>query len=281
MKNSFLGIGAEKSASSWIFACLYEHPEICIPVKEFNFFTEESLYTQGLDFYNTFYNTRCKNPKIVGEYSTEYLSSEIAPKRIYNDFPDVKLIVCLRNPIDRAFSNYMNDIMAGAIDSSKAFSDLMHEREYLSKGNYKNHLERYLEIFPREQIYISLYDDIQSDAKKFIKKLFQFLNVNDTFIPKAIDKKYNVSRMPANVNVDKLSNKVAKTLQSFSAGEKIWYTIKKTGIVQKLRNANTDVNKPFLSPEVYNSLIPTFQKDILFVENLLNRKLDWGIEKET
>ena len=108
---NFIGVGAQKSGTSWIYACLYEHPEICAPIKEIHFFSRPR-YEKGIAWYEKQFD-RCAVEKLRGEFSTSYLYTPEAAARIHAAYPDAKIIAVLRNPIDRAYSQYRNAIKAG------------------------------------------------------------------------------------------------------------------------------------------------------------------------
>src|SRR5438045_5070609 len=88
----FIGIGAQRTGTSWIYACLYEHPEICMPRKEINFFSRERNWTRGFEWYEQIF-AECPSRTIAGEFSTSYLSDAQAPARIKDRYPAVRLIV--------------------------------------------------------------------------------------------------------------------------------------------------------------------------------------------
>ena len=278
----FLGIGVEKAATSWIYACLYEHPELCLPIKEIDFFNDEVLYSKGLTWYKSIFQQRCENQKkFFGEFSTSYFYSKEAPQRIHQNLPDTKLIICLRDPINRAFSNYINDIKAGAIEKTTSFETAIKTQSYyLEQGKYKEQFQRYFQYFKEEQFLILIYEDIANDPLGFIQKIYSFLNVDHNFNPPTLTQKINVGRIPSNVGMDKLSNSIASKLSKSQIGEKFWWMVKKSRIPELVRkvNTNNEINSTIL-PETYNQFIPYFQDDKEFVENLTNRKLNWLIEK--
>ena len=97
----FIGIGASKAASSWIFSCLKEHPEICVSSKkEINFFNKPYNYNKGIEHYKSFFK-HCPKKSIKGEFTPNYINSTQVPQLIHKHFPNVKIIACLRNPIDK------------------------------------------------------------------------------------------------------------------------------------------------------------------------------------
>ncbi len=281
-KPDFIGLGVEKSGTSWIFACLYEHPEICIPVKEVNFFCIDDKWEKGISWYTDFFKTRCPKEKIKGEFSTSYFYDKKVPARIQSFYPDIKLIVCLRNPIDRAYSNYINDLKAGNISTQLTFeAALKIKHEYLNQGKYKEQLERYQSLFNIKNLKIVLYDDLIKDPRKFIQEIYSFLEVASTFVPPSLHERINTARVPSHLGIEQASNRIAALLQHSKLGEKIWWIIKKSKAPKWIRKFNTKNNlKIQITAKDYNELINFFTDDIIYVEQLLNRKLDWSIEKK-
>ena len=99
-----------------------------------------------------------------GEFSTSYLADPLAPERIHEHYPGVRMLVCLRNPADRAFSNFLNDVQAGTLPPDARFYEVLGSHpEYLAQGAYATQLQRYLDRFPRESLLVLLYDDLERD----------------------------------------------------------------------------------------------------------------------
>jgi hypothetical protein len=182
---NFLVIGAQRCATSWMYFCLKEHPDIFLPfMKEIHFF--DYNYEKGLEWYKRYFNTR-SDQKVVGEISPSYLYIEKVPGYIYKHLRDVRLIICLRNPIDRAYSQYKKHLRAGAFSGS--FEEAIEkDPQYIQRGFYFKQISRYLEFFPRDRILILIYEDIQKDSPAVLKNIFDFLEVDSDFIPSCIDK---------------------------------------------------------------------------------------------
>ena len=129
-----MGIGAQRAGTTWFAECLREHPQICLAhPKELNFFDEDKKFMLGFDWYQKHFHQK-KSFQVFGEFTSSYLYSQKAAERIKQNFPDVKIIVCLRNPIDRHFSHQAT--------------------KPLDRGLYFKHLQNYLGLFPRENILI-------------------------------------------------------------------------------------------------------------------------------
>ena len=214
---NFIGIGAQKCATSWVYACLYEHPEVCIPVKEIHFFSRDR-FQKGKEWYEKHF-TSCKKGLINGEFSTSYLYSPEAPKRIHSFYPNSKLIVVLREPAARAYSQYTNAIKAGEISKDILFNDyLRNEQSCIEQGLYTTQIERYLSIFSSKQILILFFEDIEDNALNFIQKIYTHIGVDSTFIPPSLTKKINTARIPKNTTLDKIMHVSAEFLREYGAG---------------------------------------------------------------
>jgi len=101
---TYIGIGAMKSATTWLSECLRYHPEIFISSpKEIHFFSIN--YDKGMNWYLKHFN-KSSNYKSKGEFSVSYLSHPEASKRIKKNLGEIKLLVSLRNPVERFISHY-------------------------------------------------------------------------------------------------------------------------------------------------------------------------------
>jgi len=270
----FIGVGAQKAGTSWIYACLYEHPEICMPYKTINFFSQATKWKKGLRWYKDRFR-RCSENKLKGEYSTSYLYSKVAAKRIHKNFPKAKLIVCLRNPIDRAFSNYKHDIKVGNIPEDMSFDKASRKhKEYIERGFYNQQLERCLKLFPRDQILILIYEDIKKDPLKFIQKIYNFLNVDSSFVPFMLEKKVDASRTPKLIFLDKIIRRIANLLRKIGLHKLVWL-VKKTGIPETIRRINTKKRRKLkVDKKTREKLKEVFRKDIKRLSKMLERDLE-------
>ena len=274
----FIGLGAQRAGTSWIYANLYEHPDICMPVKEIHFFSRERNWSKGYDWYeNKFRN--CSPHARAGEFSTSYLMDTNTPQRIHHRYPRVKLIASLRNPINRAYSNYMNDKMAGTVRQGKSFSEALKEHpEYTEQGYYCIQLRRYLQLFSRDQFLILVYEDSLRDPLGFIQSIYRFIGVEDTFSSSMVNAKINTGRVPRVIWLERFLTKLSGFLQGREQ-DRLWWIAKKSGLgnwirgintLQKVKgNGNTGPSKQGLSYEI-------FKEDIEELENLLGRELkEW------
>lgn len=276
----FIGIGAQKAGTSWIYACLYEHPQIYAPVKEIHFFSRERNWLKGYEWYESFFQD-CPTHAKAGEFSTSYLCHPYTPDRIYRRYPSVKIIVSLRNPVDRAYSNYLNDIKAGKISPEMSFDEaLKRHPEYIEQGYYMRFIKRYLQYFRREQILILIYENSLKNPREFIRSIYHFIGVDDSFIPSMLFRKVNIGRTPRSVLFERFLDNLSELLRKKGLRQ-LWWLGKKSGIGDKLRALNTrslNDTHQVLQLSDRKSLFALFEEEVKALEKLLNRELkEWRL----
>lgn len=174
MKIDFIGIGPGKSGSTWLYSLLCQHPGVKMSkVKETNFFNDE--FHRGFVWYHNLFEAATDRIKI-GEISNTYIFNENVASRIYNYNKNVKIISILRNPIERAVSHYFFLKRNGA--SYASFREAIKCRpDLLERGLYFKHLEPYISVFPEEQLFIKLFDDMKLNTQHFSDDLTRFLDL--------------------------------------------------------------------------------------------------------
>lgn len=278
----FIGIGTSKAGTTWVSEMLDAHPGICMSEpKEVNYFNEQDNsyvninnpnYSKGFGWYKKHF-LHWRAGQIIGEFTPKYLSDPKAPLRIKKAFPDAKLIVCLRNPVDRAFSQY-NFIKYFKKKEARPFDEVVRkEPQYIEKGLYYKHLNRYFQYFSKNQIHIIWFEDIKNHPDKVLKTLFRFLGVDETFNPLNAHKKINVARQSRFHQIPLLMDKVTSLLTHYRLSF-IIKAIKKTGVHTVIKKANTQ--KIAFSPmpdDARRFLRQQFAEDIAGLEKLLNKDL--------
>jgi len=210
----FLIIGAARSGTTSLYEYLMQHPcvEPCI-VKQLHYF--DTYFNRGTKWYQAnfplkttkFYNEKfLKNKFITGEATPYYLQNPNAPRRVFELIPNSKIIVLLRNPVDRAYSHYQRRLKNGTEKLSfeevtehedsrikgemekmqkdeKYFSLKYHQLSYISAGLYEEHLKRWMQFFPKNQIMIIQSEDFFKNSSKIFSKVLNFLELPE-FHPK-------------------------------------------------------------------------------------------------
>jgi len=192
-KIDFAGIGAMKCATTWIYECLKEHPEIEMPPKDQRdkaLFFKENPTKEEIEEYKNWFD---KDNTLKGDFHVHYLESEEACKRMKEYNKSMKIIVCLRDPVERAWSHY-NYYKFRVGSSDLTFKQAVRENpEILKLGLYYKHLKKYYELFNGENILVLNFDDIKKDKLKFIQEIYNFLEVNKSFKPPSLNIKLNLT----------------------------------------------------------------------------------------
>ncbi len=191
----FMVIGAQKAGTTWLDAVFRQHPDILLPqsVKELHYFSRASLHSKGLDWYYRHFDFE-KPHKIAGECTPNYLWVQVSPyekqqSNLIDDipgtikahYPDLKIIVCLREPVDRAVSAYFHHLRNGRIRARCNFQDVLGEFGIVSMGHYADHLEAWFAHFPRDQFEFVIYENdikIKTNMPATLNRIWSHLGVD-------------------------------------------------------------------------------------------------------
>ena len=295
---NFLIIGAAKAGTTALYHYLKQHPQVYMsPKKETNFFafegqeisfsgpgdekiSESSVTT--LEAYAEQFEA-ASDEVAIGEASPWYLYSSQATDNIRRHIPHAKLITVLRNPIDRAFSSYLHVVRDGR--ESLTFEEgLLAEEEriergweyiwhYQHTGFYAAQVERFLKVFPREQLRYYLYDDFVEDPALFVKDVCEFLEVDTDFV---VDTSFrpNATGIPKNWLLGRLLIKpnALRSAARYVMPKQLRYNVSQR-INQRL------LVKPSLKHETRERLLCRYRDDILALQDLIERDLSAWIQK--
>lgn len=292
---NFLIIGAAKSGTTALHQYLQQHPQIYMtPNKETNFFAfeGEEINFQGrgdealkefsitdLATYQAQFD-RVKDELAIGEACPSYLYLPQAAINIKKYIPNTRLIVILRNPIERAYANFLH-IVRDDREPYRDFALALQEEatriannwewfwHYKQLGFYGKQLQRYYDLFPADRIKVYLYEDLKTKPIELLKDIFHFLEVDATFIPD-MALRPNKSGMPKNQLMHQIltkPNPLKTILKPLFPAE----------LRQKIQHQN--LSKPLLSLAVERELRDLYRADILQCQNLLGRDLsNWLVE---
>lgn len=190
---SFIFVGTGRSGSTWFFEVLREHPDIFVPPNKGTFFFTR-MYDFGTEWYEGFF-PRERHGKMVGEVCEDYLCRPEALARIKAYNPNVRLVCCLRNPYERAFSAWRFFGRNGAELTTMA-KQAVARPELFYMGHYATQLQVVRNLFPEEQVQIFLYDELRSDPQGVVRRLYKFTGVNPEFVPPSLHLTINANGMP-------------------------------------------------------------------------------------
>lgn len=187
----FIYGGTSRCGSTWMHDALGEHPAIAVPEEDpVNFF--DVRYHRGFDWYREVLPDPADGV-LVGDTSPGYMKSIHAPERIAEAVPDVKIVFSVRNPIDRAFSDWWHEKSFGNLNWD--FEGCLHHHPaydmLVAPGFYDAHIERFEQHFDDDQIKVVFFDDFKEDNLAYIRGIYSFLGVDDGFEPSLVGERVN------------------------------------------------------------------------------------------
>lgn len=192
----FIGIGAEKSATTWAWAVLNQHPSIGMSQpKELNYFNDH--FDRGPDWYRSFFRYDAAHQK-CGEISPLYMDHPETARRIAEVCPASRILVMLRNPFDRAISHMFHDAqnVVGRMDHVTA--DMLktfaaRDDKYLRRSLYGQQLQPFFELLDPARIGVFFFEDVRHRSQELTAALYTFAGVDPAFQPAARDERINPS----------------------------------------------------------------------------------------
>ena len=184
-------VGPQKAATTWVYMCLREHPQIaCPPALEIHYY--DMFHARGQDWYAEFFADATPQQKLFDPTYT-YIRSPGAAARIAHDNPAARIALCLRDPIERAFSHYWHEKKKGVIRYE--FDEVLHNYDlfatWLEPGFYAAHIERFLAHFSREQLLCQRYEELRRDPRAFLDELLVFAGVEPGLPASALHQEVN------------------------------------------------------------------------------------------
>ena len=304
---NFFVVGAPKAGTTSLYHYLDQHPDVYMsPIKEPNYFANEirpelfsdemrpavdadqcdlqrylhgpmmekrfgGIVTDWDDYLRLFQNV--KGEKAIGEASVCYLWSKTAAANIQARIPHAKILMILRDPVDRMFSQYLQMVTEGRIrvkfrehvEAALHCHDVKVRGASLEFGLFTEDVKRYLDRFPGANVQIHLYEDYRKQQAQVLAETFRFLGVDSSFVP--------------DTSWSHLQPRVPRSLV-------IGQLLKKTGVWQRGAQLSPMFVRPFLqklavkprgalkvSPEDRRFLQNYYRDDILRLERLLDRDL--------
>lgn len=284
----FLIVGAAKSGTTSLYYYLKQHPQIFMPInKEPWFFTfagvnnidatvsssKKNIVTDFNKYLNLFKDAT--DSQVLGEASTVYLYLYTETikniKKYHPNWKELKIIIIIRNPVERVFSHYLNDISTGLLNLS--FEELIEKwklkqlsnfHNYIDYGFYYNQIKYYKDNFDQVKIY--LFEDLISSPALLVQSLFGFVGVDTSFIP-STEVIYNTSVV--------FTNKFLVNLTRKSLFKVIARVFVPKNIREKIKNkiSKNFTKRPQLKSFTRSILKEIYEEDVLKLQDLINRDL--------
>ncbi len=262
-------IGVRKAATTWIYRCLAEHPDIAAPAKDsIHYF--DMVYARGDAWYASHFEGAGAD-QIRYDPTPSYLGSSWAPRRIRQHNAEARIAVCLRNPIQRAYSHYWHERKKGR--HRYAFGEVLSNYDlfsiWLEPGFYAEHLSRYFECFPRDQILAQRFEDVDRNPARFLRELFSFFGADPELVPSALHTRVNVAgprHTPISMGLYS-ARKAMSLLGLRRTADQLGQSSLLSGRREYIRGIQVDV---------FADLLRIFEPEIVRLEDLLQIDLsDW------
>ena len=268
-------IGAQKAGTTSLYHYLNQHSDICFSaIKEITYFVDDEFYQKGPEYLESFFGHH-QSEKVIASSFVHMLPDSDAPQRVHEYNPQMKIIICLREPIERAQSAYFYALKNGWEESETSFEDAFqrnlnkadypkirfHDLNYFENGLYYQQIQNWLKYFPREQLYFVKDTDLRYASNWVNQEIFKFLGV-DSQTEVDTSKEFNKAGTVKSKSLQRFilsKNSWIKKLMGvlFPSQLKIWI---RSRLVRKVENFNrVDADNPEV--EITESMREFFKQD--------------------
>ena len=265
---SFMIIGAVKAATTWTGNQLRAQPSLFLPTVEPRYFS--TYFERGPDWYASLFADAAPG-QMVGEKSADYLAHPQAAQRIAALLPDARLIVQLRSPVERAYSDYCMLYRRGTVDG-RIERHLTRETRFLDGGLYRHHLTRFFDHFDPGQIQVVLYEDIQRVPEAVLEAVRHHIGAPAPITAVVPEHRHNDSRAPM------LPIGMRRALAPFKGAvaplrRHSWFA----GLHRRMARR---IDYPALSTDLRRRLRDYYAADVEALQTVLGRNLDHWLASE-
>lgn len=273
----FFLVGAPKAGTTSVYNYLSQHPEIFTPaVKEPHFFScpevkdtyYEVPFVDEIDEYKSLFREASQTQK-AGDFSTSYLHHKKAAHRIKRMCPNARILIILRDPVERAISHYLMDVRDGyqrlpLIECLKEKNNVDNRfyREYVDVGMYSSQIERYRDIFGGKKVKIFLFDNLVSRTEETLGKLMRHIRVDERVDISTKENHNEYQRFKYGFVKSILKSKV---FQVFSKRIPV-------GVKNKAKSVFVSKDKPDLT-RARSELQKVFRDDVVRLQNVIDKDL--------
>lgn len=209
-----------------------------------------------------------KDEVAVGEASVAYLPDPEAPRRIHEVVSEARIIIILRDPVERAFSSYLLGVREGW--ESLPFEQAIRGSRYTAPGFYSEPVKRYPDIFGAKQLKILIFEEFIEDPKGAVREILEFLGVSGE-LPLSVGQAYNAFAAPRGP----LASRILRSNVARAIAKALIPTSLRRRAKQKLLLKKT--SKPPMSQEARSFLEQLYRDDVRRLEKILGRALPWSL----
>jgi hypothetical protein len=269
-KPDFIIVGAHKAGTTSLHYYLDEHPDIYLPdYKGGDLLSHRDFKQLGKTQAYLDQFAQAGPGQVLGEVSSVYFHQDDQfVEQLSHTFPDLKIIVILRDPVDRAYSHAFWD-RSYSQQELQNFDDLvLSSKKILRPGLYATHLKKYLRCFGEDQVKTFLYDDLRQDSREFVTNMYAFLGVKSDFEPD-VNKRYH----SGNVKIDNSYNKLLKRGKALSPTLRALVPAPMRSFLRNALISKSTAPKPKMSSQLRHELMQYYRDEVMELEGLTGLKV--------
>ncbi|WP_092647627.1 sulfotransferase domain-containing protein [Jannaschia faecimaris] len=274
-KATFIGIGAQKCASTWLHGVLEQCGDVRVADgKEVDFFSY--YFDRGYEWYERVFDAQ---PEVRhrGEVSPSYFIHPDAPRRAAAYASDLHVFVCLRDPVSRAFSNHLHEVRKGHVTGNNQVFETALENNplYIEQGRYAHHLARWRDAFPADRIHVFFQEEIYADRAAAARRVTDALDL--PALEDFLDRQVNESVRYRNAALGETLWKLGNIARQAGLGRAV-ETAKSVPGLRHLRAANREGLRdvvPPMRPDTEKRIADLLASEVDKLEHLLGHPVPW------
>jgi hypothetical protein len=272
---NFVYIGPDKAGSSWLHDVLRTHPQVFLTSAKGLYFFDR-YYDRGLEWYVGQFDDARPDHLVRGEVCQDYLAHPDAAERMARSLGEVRLMVTLRDPAERAFSSYLHMIRSGwrtgtFLEAVSSYPEL------LEHGRYGTQLERFRSRFGRDALHVAVFDDLETDAQAFLDTLTDWLGIERM----RLDADLLEPRLPAgtarSVVLSRIVSRAAHLLREHDGGTLVG-RVKRVPLVQRALYKPLADDKPRMTRQEREVVVEALADEVRLLDEVYHLDLAgrWG-----
>lgn len=298
MLPNFLICGVAQGGTSFLAASLTQHPDVFMPVRsvpEPHFFLKSWEYKRGIESYQEEWFSEATQQKAIGEKSSSYIfGGTIVAKRILKCLSDVRLLVMLRDPTDRAWAHYRFSALNG-IENLSFGEAVRREPErmaqqvgrwaeiqpfcYVGRGMYARQLGEFLKVFPRENLFVVKSETFRNDPATAFSEIFQFIGVDEDFVPQKVPSFKSLDVRDASLQYECreiFGDRLGVIVRAVRMNEdpSVYARSKTEAVVLERMVANLSYDEPEIDASTRTLLRDIFREDLEELQNMVSFPID-------
>jgi hypothetical protein len=277
---SFIGIGSG-AAAPLLYSYIRQHPGVCVPAGETQFFSKTDVFKKGIEWYETVFAS--KVPALVhGELASDYIQSAQAASLIARTYPQAKLVAVVENPLVSVRVAYVEARHDNKITAATSLALFLKQNpEVLANAKYGRQLSQYFGYYAPTDLMVVTASDVREDPLRVLKNVYQHIGVDSKFIPLPL-----LHLVPDEEEEKKKPGPITRTYRKLKKSISTKYSNLKNAINPpdvSVESASEVARKLTLSPELEAFLKQYYAPDVAVLSRLMHRGLsaEWDIEVDS